>query len=89
MLAVPFDGGKQRISVSDLLGELADPGALDHGRFSLPFGEASSFVAVRVHAAEFFPVRVVHGNEPVMMPAATITAEGSFLPFLFQDLSPR
>jgi hypothetical protein len=87
--SVPFDGGKQQISVSELLGELADPSALDYGRFSLPFGEASSFVAVRVHAAEFFSIRVVHGNEPVMVPAATITAEGSFLPFLFQDSSPR
>jgi hypothetical protein len=87
--AVPFDGSKKQISVSGLLGELADPGALDHGRLSLPFGEASSLVAVRVDAAEFFPVRVVHSNEPVMMPAATIITERSFLPFLFQDSSPE
>jgi hypothetical protein len=57
---------------------LTDARRLNDGRPALALGKTRSFIFVGVHAAEFFPVRVVHGDEPMVMLPAPILAESTF-----------
>jgi hypothetical protein len=56
-------------------GYLRDASRLHHRGASLAFREACGFFFVGVHTAESFAVRIVHGNEEVVMTATAILAE--------------
>jgi hypothetical protein len=61
-----------------LLGNLADARRFDDGRPALALGKTRGFVFVGIHAAELFPVRVIDGDEPMVMFAPPVLAEGTF-----------
>src|SRR5215471_14920152 len=56
-------------------GNLRDASGFHHRRASLALREARGFFLVGVHTAECFAVRIVHGNEEVVMAATAILAE--------------
>ena len=63
-----------------------DSGGLDHGRFLLPLGKPLSAIAIDIHAGEFLPVLVVHGDLPVAVFSTAVTVHFArfFAPFFCQ-----
>ena len=74
--AVPYSTVNQ--AENSRSGNLTDARRFDDGRPALALGKTRSFIFVGVHAAELFPVRVVHGDEPMVMLPAPILAESTF-----------
>jgi hypothetical protein len=56
-------------------GNLRDASGFHHRRAALAFGEAGGLFLVGVDTAEGFAVRIVHGNQEVVMAATAILAK--------------
>ena len=56
-------------------GDQRDARGLDHRRAALAFGETRGLFLVRVHASKLFAVRVINGDQKMVVLAAAILAK--------------
>jgi hypothetical protein len=62
---------------TSLLGNLTDARRFNDRRAALPLGKTRGFVLIGIDAAELFTVRVVHGDQPMVMLSPPILSEST------------